>query len=75
MIPYIKVSGESKPLVNNWLLVVMELVVVEKGRKRTGVQAPFSLEIRDKEQFSQRGAPANTGYKFVAGMPLDLCCT
>lgn len=50
MIPYIKVPGESKPLVNNWLLVVMELVVVEKGRKRTLVQAPFSLEIRDKEQ-------------------------
>lgn len=51
VIPYIKVSGKSKPLVNNWLLVVMELVVVEKkGRKRTGVQAPFSLEIRDKEQ-------------------------
>ena len=66
MIPYIKVSGESKPLLNNWLLVVMELVVVEKGRKRIGVQAPFSLEIRDKEELQAERSPCKHR--------LQVCC-
>lgn len=50
----------------------MELVVVEKGRKRTGVRHSFLFGDQRQGRVTGRGAPANTGYKFVAGMPLDL---
>ena len=60
MIPYIKVSRKSKPLVNNWLLFVMELMVVEKGEERNRRANTFLFGDQRQEIVISREGPLQT---------------
>lgn len=60
MIPYIKVARKSKPLVNNWLLFVMELMVVEKGEEKNRSASTFLFGDQRQETVIGREGPLQT---------------
>ena len=60
MIPYIKVSRKSKLLVNNWLLFLMELMVVEKGEEKNRRANTFLFGDQRQEIVICREGPLQT---------------